>query len=352
VTTDMPRLLAISTALPPFRLTQVEIEHRAHHYFAGATALDLDRLMPVFANAGIDARYSCVPMEWYDVAHGWAERNELYLSNAVALLETAARQCLAQAALAANQIDAVVVVSTTGIATPSLDAILIDRLGLRNDIRRLPIFGLGCAGGVIGLSRAADLARAWPGARILFLVVELCALSFRKGDSSKSNFVATALFGDGAAAAIVGPGDDADGPTIGSGGEHTWPDSLNVMGWEVEEDGLKAIFSRDIPALVRRDFRAAAERFLAKQNLGVADIDHFICHPGGTKVLAALEASFEMKNGALDIARGVLRDCGNMSAATAMFVLDRSLKAGVSGPMLMTALGPGFTAAFLLLDPA
>ena len=184
---NAPRLLALSTALPPYALRQAEIERRARSYFAGAAALDLDRLMPVFANAGIDARYSCVPLEWYDRPHGWAERNELYLDHAVRLLERAARGALAKADLAPRQIDAVVTVSTTGIATPSLDARLLNRLGMRADVTRLPVFGLGCAGGVAGLARAADLARAHPGTNVMFLVVELCAVCFRRGASSKKH---------------------------------------------------------------------------------------------------------------------------------------------------------------------
>lgn len=345
---NAPRLLALSTALPPYTLRQADIERRARGYFAGAAALDLDRLIPVFANAGIDTRYSCVPVEWYDRPHGWAERNELYLEHAVRLLERATRAALADAGLAANQLDAVVTISTTGIATPSLDARLLNRLGMRPDVTRLPVFGLGCAGGVAGLARAADLARARPGSNVLFLVVELCALCFRRGDNSKSNVVATALFGDGAAAGIVST--DGDGPVLGAAGEHTWPDSLGVMGWDVMEDGLKAIFSRDIPALVRSELRAAAETFLARHGLTLDGIDHVVCHPGGVKVLSAIEEAFALAAGALDHARAVLRDCGNMSAATVLFVLERTLKAGASGRVLLSALGPGFTAGFLVLE--
>ena len=346
--TNAPRLLALSTALPPFTLHQADIEHRARGYFSGAAALDLERLMPVFANAGIETRYSCVPLEWYDRPHGWAERNELYLEHAVRLLERATRACLADAALKPDDIDAVVTVSTSGIATPSLDARLLNRLGLRSDVVRMPIFGLGCAGGVAGLARAADLARARPGTNVLVLVVELCALCFRRGDSSKSNFVATALFGDGAAAALVSTA--GDGPRLGPAGEHTWPDSLGVMGWDVMEDGLKAIFSRDIPALVRSHLRTVADAFLTRHSQSLAAIDHFVCHPGGVKVLSAIEEAFALAPRALDHARAVLRDCGNMSAATVLFVLDRTLKAGARGRMLLSALGPGFTAGFLVLE--
>ncbi len=346
--TRPPRLLALSTAVPPYSLGQAEVTVRARALFADSTDSEMNRLMPVFTNAGIDTRYSCVPIDWYQDTHGWAERNTLYLDNATALLERAAQDALEKAGMAATEIDAIVVVSTTGIATPSLDAILINRLGLRSNVKRLPIFGLGCAGGLIGLSRAADLARLNPQSRILFLVVELCALCFRKSDISKSNLVATALFGDGAAAAIVsGTG---NGPAFGAGGEHTWPNSLDIMGWEVKDDGMKAVFSRDIPTLVNTEMRSAAQRFLATEGLGIDDIDHFICHPGGAKVVTALENAFRLETGTLDNARGVLRDFGNMSAATVLFVLERALRERVSGRLMLTALGPGFTAGFLLMD--
>jgi alkylresorcinol/alkylpyrone synthase len=343
-----PRLLAIATAVPPYRLGQGDVAERARRLFADRADTDIERLLPVFAHAGIDCRYSCVPIDWYGDAHGWGDRTALYVENAVALLERAARDALAQARLGVRDIDAVIAVSTTGIATPSLDAILAGRLGLRSDVRRLPVFGLGCAGGVLGLARAADLARARPGERILLLVVELCALSFRRNDASKSNIVATALFGDGAAAAIVSTA--GEGPAVGAAGEHLFPDSLDVMGWDVTEDGLKAIFSRDIPALVRDEMGGLVRDFLRAQGLTLHDVDHFICHPGGAKVIAALEDIFELQRGDLASAHGVLRDYGNMSAVSVLFVLERVLAQGAMGRMLMTALGPGFTAGYLLLD--
>jgi len=346
--TNAPHLLALATAVPKHELGQREVAQRARHVFGHAGVANLDRMVAVFGNAGIDTRYSTVPVDWYERPHGWAERNALYLEHALSLIDEAARKALAAADLDAAQIDAVVTVSTTGIATPSLDAMLMGRLRLRSDLRRLPVFGLGCAGGVLGLSRAADLARAAPRSRILFLVVELCALCFRRGDFTKSNLVATALFGDGAAAAVISC--DGDGPVLAEGGEFTWPDSLDIMGWDVAEDGLKAIFSRDIPSLIERDLRAATDQFLARHGRHLADIRHFVCHPGGAKVIVALEQAFGLAEGSLHSAREVLSDFGNMSAATVMFVLERALKAGARGTMLMTALGPGFTAGFQLLE--
>ena len=346
-----PHLLAVATAVPPYPLDQNDVTERVKFLFGRAP--DLDRLLPVFLNTGIHKRYSCVPLEWYDRPHGWPERNRIYLASALDLLEAATKQVLSLTGRHKGEIDSIVVVSTTGIATPSLDALLIERMGLRSTVQRLPIFGLGCAGGVLGLARAASQAAATPGKTVLFLVVELCALSFRRDDWSKSNIVATALFGDGAAAALLST--EGEGPALVAAGEHTWPGSLDVMGWEVADDGLRAIFSRDIPKLVTTRLQDAASEFLARHELAIDKIDRFVCHPGGTKVIAALEHAFGLAQGALVEARAVLRDYGNMSASTVMFVLERMLaKARVTGARwehaLMNALGPGFTAGFLVID--
>jgi alkylresorcinol/alkylpyrone synthase len=340
------RLLALKSAVPPYALEQKDVVVRAGQLFGERR--DVERLMPIFGNTGIDRRYSCVPIEWYNADHGWQDRTALYVSNAVDLLEKVARALLEEANLTIDDIDGIVVSSTTGIATPSLDALVIERMQLRRDIRRLPIFGLGCAGGVIGLSRAADLAKSRPGSRVMFLVVELCALTFRKNDLTKSNFVATALFGDGAAGAILST--DGDGPAFGASGEYTWPDSLGIMGWDVEEDGLKAIFSQSIPMLVANDFTTILHAFLQKNDLKLTDIDRFACHPGGAKVLDALEDAFQIERGALTESRSVLRDFGNMSAVTALFVLERMDWRKENQRILMTALGPGFSSVMQLLE--
>ena len=347
----VPRLLAVATAVPPYPLDQSDVIERVKLLFGRSP--ELDRLLPVFLNTGIHRRYSCVPIEWYDRAHGWPERNRIYLDSAIDLLEAATQQVLNRTGRHKDDIDSIVVVSTTGIATPSLDALLIERMGLRSTVQRSPIFGLGCAGGVLGLTRATSQAAVAPGETVLFLVVELCALSFRRDDWSKSNIVATALFGDGAAAALLST--DGEGPALVAAGEHTWPGSLDVMGWDVADDGLRAIFSRDIPNIVTTRLLDAASEFLARYGLAIGDMDRFVCHPGGAKVLEAIEHAFGLGQGALVEARAVLRDYGNMSASTVMFVLERMLgKARVTGVRweraLMTALGPGFTTGFLVLD--
>ena len=344
---DAPRLMALATAVPPIEIPQAEIKARADAFF-NTKGVVMRHMLPVFDNAGVERRFFCVSLDWLVESHGWAERNRLYAAHAVDLLEEISRELLDRARLRIDEIDAIVVASSTGVVTPSLDALLMERLGTRRDITRLPIFGLGCAGGVIGLSRAAALAKTMPGACVLFLVVELGALTFRPGDHSQGNVVATAIFGDGAAGAILST--KADGPALGAGGEHTWTQSLDVMGWSVEDDSLGVIFSREIPTLVRERFRAALDQFLSRHGLPFDSIESFVCHPGGAKVVAALEEAFEMQTGTLRDCREVLREYGNMSAATVMFVLDRVLKSGTRGRRLMSALGPGFTAAFQILE--
>ncbi len=344
------RLSALATAVPRYVVRQDEIMDRADRLFPGLGAGDLTKLLSVYKNAGIETRYSCMPIDWYEHPHGWAEKNRLFIRHAVDLLEDAARQALDQAGMDIADIDVIVSVSTTGIATPSLDALLMERMSARRDVVRLPIFGLGCAGGVLGLARAATMACEASGQTVLFLVAELCALTFRQADFSKSNLVATALFGDGAAAAVITC--DSEGLAILASGEHTWSGSLDIMGWSVKDDGLGVVFSRDIPSLTRSAFSDAAVAFLSANGLTLSDIDQFICHPGGAKVLDALEDAFGLPRGRLDISREVLRDYGNMSAVTVLFVLERTLSAGRAGRFLLSSLGPGFTAGYLVLEAA
>ena len=343
----IPHLASLAVAVPSLEIRQQDVAAAARSVFSGRPDR-FERMRPIYANAGIESRHSSVPLSWYLQPHGWKERHDLFVESAVGLLERAAADCLDRASIDAARVDGIVVVSTTGMTAPSLDARLMERMGFRRDVQRLPVFGLGCAGGVLGLSRTAALARADPGSLWLFLVVELCGLTFRAGDQSNSNIVATALFGDGAAAALVSC--DADGPTITASGEHTWPESLDVMGWQVEDDGFGVLFSRDIPALVRGRFRAATDSFLAAHGRSLEDIDALVMHPGGAKVIDALQEALGAPSHALDSARSVLREYGNMSAATILFVLHQVLAGGQRGRMLLAALGPGFTAGFAILE--
>ena len=342
-----PCLISLATTVPRFEIGQSEVQAFGKRLFKQRPET-FERLSGAYANAGIERRYSCVPMEWYEQDHGWKDRTKLFVENALELLISAATEALTEAGLSPDGIDGLVTVSSTGIAVPSLDALLMERMPFRRDVQRLPVFGLGCGGGVLGLSRTADLAKSQPGSRWLLLVVELCGLTFRAADHSKSNIIATALFGDGAAAGIVECRED--GHRISASGEYCWPNSLDVMGWKIEEDGLGVQFSRDIPHLVRTELRSAADQFLSSAEIPFDTIDHFVFHPGGAKVLTALEEAFEIAVPGLTVGRSILRDFGNMSAATVLFVLKRILEKPISGRSLLGALGPGFTAGFAVME--
>lgn len=343
-----PRLLSVATALPPHRLSQADTLAAARSIF-GPRMRDFERLAPVFPNTGIETRHACMPLEWYLEPRGWPERMAAFQDRALDLLELAADQALDAAGLRPQAVDAIVCACTTGISTPSLEALLLERMGFRPDVMRMPVFGLGCAGGVLGLARAATVARGMPGATVLFLVVELCTLAFRTGEATPTNVVASALFADGAAAALVRL-DDGAGPRLLASGEHTWPGTRGVMGWRVEDDGLGVIFAQDIPELIRTRFRGVTDAFLAREGRCLGDLAGLVSHPGGTKVLLATEEVMAPVTEGLGDAWAVLRDCGNMSAASVMFVLERRLQAGARGTQLMTALGPGFTAGLMLLE--
>ena len=341
------RLLALATALPPHRFSQEEARAAAAEALARDHP-DLERLLSVFGHAGIAQRWSARPLAWHAAGPSFARRNAAFLEAADALLVTASAQALARAGIDAAAVDHVVTVCSTGIATPSLEARLAARLPLRPDVLRTPIFGLGCGGGVMGLGRAAALARAEPGSHVLLLVVELCTLALRLGDRSRANLVACALFGDGAGAAVIST--TGAGPALRATGEHRWPETLDVMGWTVEDDGLGVLFSVRVPEIVRERMGAATEAFLARHALALNSIDRWISHPGGAKVIQALEQALRLPRDALDDARAVLRDCGNMSAASVLFVLERALAAPGWRRGLMTAMGPGFSASFALLE--
>ncbi len=237
-----------------------------------------------------------------------------------------------------REIDGVVVVSTTGIATPSLDARNGPEIGLRPDIRRVPIFGMGCAGGVNGLATAARMAAAEPGSRWLFVTIETCSIAIRLDSDDPAAIVATAIFGDGAAASVLQAGEQGIA-TIAGSGERMWPDTLDIMGWRVEDPGLAVVFDRAIPPFVEAQLAEAVDTMLDDIGLERSDIDRFCCHPGGVKVIDAIESALELPGGTLDLERAVLDDCGNMSAPTVLFVLDRLIARGLPKRTMLTSFG-------------
>jgi alkylresorcinol/alkylpyrone synthase len=343
-------LLSLATAVPPHVVEQSEAKVRAREAFGGNKAL-FDRLAGVFDNAGIARRHIVAPQDWYMHGHGWHERNAVYLKAAEQLFIDASASALEKAGLKPDEIDGVVTVSTTGIATPSLDARAFAKVGFRPDVRRVPVFGLGCAGGVNGLALASRLALADPGSVWLFVTVETCSISIRLDSDDPAAVVATALFGDGAAAAVVTSGLHSLARITGSA-EKLWPDTLRIMGWDVEDPGLSVVFDRAIPPFIEENLAEAVDEMCAKLGIARDDIDRFCCHPGGVKVIDAIESALELPQGELNLEREVLHDYGNMSAPTVLFVLERLLERGLPDKVMMAAFGPGFTCAGMLLEAA
>jgi alkylresorcinol/alkylpyrone synthase len=341
--------MSLATAVPPHVIEQEHAKEIGRRAF-GRKAL-FDRLSGVFDNAAIARRHVAAPPEWYEAPQGWAERNAVYLAASEQMFENAARAAIAEAGLAPDQIDGVVTVSTTGIATPSLEARAAPRLGLRADVRRVPVFGLGCAGGVSGLALTARLALSQPGTKWLFVTVETCSISIRLDSDDPAAIVATALFGDGSAAGVVTAGEGGLATLKGSA-EKLWPDTLGMMGWRVEDPGLGVMFDRAIPPFIEEELADAVDDMCLQLRVAREDIDRFCCHPGGVKVIDAIETALNLHQGELNLEREVLNDFGNMSAPTVLFVLERLLKRGLPDRALMTAFGPGFTCAGLMLEAA
>jgi alkylresorcinol/alkylpyrone synthase len=282
---------------------------------------------------------------------GWPERADAYLEGACDLFVDAAGRALDAAGLSAAEVDTIVTISSTGIATPSLEARVAGRLGFRPDVERVPVFGLGCAGGVSGFSIASRLACSRPGSVVLLVAVEVCTLAFRLDELTKANVVATALFGDGGAACVL-RAYDGGVAAVEMSGQHTWPDTLDIMGWRIDPQGFGVIFDREIPPFAQQHIAPAISGILARAGLALDDIDRFACHPGGAKVITALERALSLEQGSLDHERAILADYGNMSAPTALFVLESLIQAGLPSRTLLTAMGPGFTASCVSLKRA
>lgn len=340
-------LISLASVVPPHRLAQSEAAEVAREAFAFRFP-NFDRISRVFKTTGIQSRHFIKPVEWYLKPMGWQERTAAYLEGAHDLFVAAAQKAISAASCRASDIDTVVTISSTGIATPSLEARAAAHMGFRANVERVPVFGLGCAGGVNGLAIASRLAQARPGSNVLMVAVEICSTAFRLDRLTKANMVATALFADGAAACILRAGDRGIAE-IEAAGEHMWPDTLDIMGWNVDDEGLGVVFDRDIPPFAHAKVGPAVYGLLARLGIARDSIDRFACHPGGAKVITALEHTLHLDQGALDHERAVLSEYGNMSAPTVMFVLDRVIAAGLPKRTVMTAMGPGFSCGVLSL---
>lgn len=338
-----PRVLSVGTAVPSTVIAQEQARSLTRTLFASGFK-DIERLISVFDNGQVMTRHLAAPIEWFETEHSWAEKNALYVEKALELGEAAARCALRRAKLQPEDIDAIIFVSSTGLATPSLDSHLIKRLNLSRNVVRLPVWGLGCAGGAAGLSRAADHARSNPGSTVLLVAAELCSLTFQRGDLSKSNLIAASLFADGAAAVIVGPG---TGPALVGSYSTLLDDTEDIMGWDLNDSGMKVRFSKDVPALVGEVMRSNMTEAAEANELRFDNIKHFVTHPGGLKVLKAYAETLGLAEGALEDSYAVLASFGNMSSVSVLFVLERFMRRWAKLPAgeigAVSAMGPGFS---------
>lgn len=358
----MPYILSIGTETPPYRVSQEETRDFAQTFFSNHFE-HIERLLSVFHNGQIESRFFSAPLEWFGKRRSFKEKNDRYVEIALKHGESVIKKALQNDALLKKEIpcediDAIFYVSTTGLATPSIEARLMNRLPFGPHTKRIPIWGLGCAGGVAGLSRAYDYCKAYPKANVLVLCVELCSLTFQANDHSKSNLIGTSLFADGLAAVVVS-GDQSSSlshakkviPKFLHSQTTLMPESETVMGWDIRDNGLFVVFDKSIPDIVETWFKGVAEQFLKEQNLSLKLCEHFIAHPGGRKVLEAYEQAFGLSKSHTEESFEVLKEYGNMSSPTVLFVLERSMeKAQEPGEIGVAAsLGPGFSSELLSL---
>ncbi len=345
------RIAAVGKALPPHYYGQEELlaafkdQWNQQHY-------NPERLDRLHKNVLVGGRHLALPIEAYDELETWGQANDQWIRVAQEVGAEAIRDAVERSGLGWDQIGALLTVTVTGVATPSLDARLMNRLELPRDLRRVPIFGLGCVAGAAGIARAADLVAGTPEKAAILLSVELCSLTLQRRDLSIPNLIATGLFGDGAAAAVVtGAEIDAGGPEVVATRSVFYPETEEVMGWRISEEGFRIVLSADVPNMVSDHLRQDVDSFLAEHGLTRDEIAAWICHPGGPKVLAAMEESLELPADALEPTWRSLREVGNLSSSSVLLVLREILDTppGPGEHGLLLAMGPGFCSELVLL---
>jgi alkylresorcinol/alkylpyrone synthase len=310
----------------------------------------LERLL---SRVGVDGRFLSLPLESYDALSTWGQANDAWIETAEELGEQALCRALTRAGLSTNDLGAIFFTSVTGIASPSIDARLINRMGLPRHIKRIPIFGLGCVGGAAGIARAFDYVRAYPDQVAALISVELCSLTWQRQDTSVANVISSGLFGDGAAAVVLtGENRQASGPRILATRSTFYPGTEDVMGWDISENGFKIVLSPDVPKVIERYLAADVDQFLADNDLRRSDIGAWIMHTGGPKVLEATAVALELDPEALEASWRCLRKVGNLSSASVVLVLEEYMnrRRPASGTYsILAAMGPGFCSELVLL---
>lgn len=344
----MPSLLSIGTALAPHHYAQAEMAERIKVLYRDAVG-NLEQIDRVFANAQVAQRHFIQPIEQVLAQTDMPARNRIFATAGLDLAVEAAQHCLTQVQADPQSIDHLLFVSTTGFVVPSLDTYLIERLRLRRDVARVPIFGWGCSGGAAAVALAARLVQADPQARVLVVILELCSLAFQERDVSQKAMISSAIFNDGAAAVLLaGEG----GPRVVGSHRHLFPRSEDLMGWEQVPTGLQVILSPAIPELVEQETRPFVERLLAQHGRELSELQVVLSHPGGAKILQAVEAALADYAAVLEHSWETLREVGNISACSIIFVLQRAMRQGYpSGTLgMLSAFGPGFAAEGVLLQ--
>lgn len=354
----MTRIAAVRGALPPHRYAQSEITDALARACLpeGSSRRLLDRL---HTSARVEHRNLVLPLDQYVKLSGFGTANDTFIDAAVDLGAEVLSAALDAAGLTPGDVDMIMFTSATGIALPSIDARVANRLGMRSDVRRMPMFGLACLGGVAGIARLHDYLRGWPGHVAVLLSVELCSLTVQRDDSSAANLVASGLFGDGAAAVVAcGPGraptaaGRAAGPTVVASRSRLYPDSEHLMAWDITDRGFRIVLETSIPDIVRAYLRDDVHRFLSDHGLSAGDVTAWVCHTGGPKILQAVEESLDLPEDALDLTWRSLAEVGNLSSSSVLHVLRDTLalrppEPGTPG--LLIALGPGFSSELVLV---
>lgn len=348
-----PTIVSLHTAQPPHFASQEELVQALQAIWSGAHH-NADRLAQLHRAVRVRGRHLALPVEEYAQLGSFSEANAVWTREATRLGAEALSGALEAAGLSARALTHLFFVTVTGIATPSVDARLVNRLGLRPDVKRTPIFGLGCVAGAAGLARVADALRGDPEGSAALVAVELCSLTLQKRDVSVPNVIASGLFGDGAAAVVVrGGAHGSAGPRIVATRSVFYPDTERVMGWDVVDSGFQIVLDARVPQLVTEHLRADVDAFLAEHGLSRRDVAHWVCHTGGPKVLEAFESALELPDGALAHSWASLEEVGNLSSVSVLEVLGRHLASGrpQKGERGMAiAMGPGFCAELVLLE--
>ena len=353
------RIASVGTAFPPHRVTQTEFTEKLRNYW-GSKLPEPRLISRLHANCGVESRHFVLPLESYPGLIGFKATNDVWIANGVELGKTCISRALAPLGLTAADVSAIFFASVTGIASPTIDARLINLMPFPARIKRTPIFGLGCVAGAAGIARASDYVRAFPDQIALLLSVELCSLTWQDNDQSIANLISCGLFGDGAAAVIIA-GDDVElpaskalpGPRILATRSTFYRNTEYVMGWDIGDTGFTIVLSPDVPKVVIENLRGDVDSFLAENQLTQADIASYIFHSGGPKVLEAVESSLNLPKEALALSWKSLREVGNLSAASVLMVLADTLENHRGAPgsySILAAMGPGFCLELVLLQ--